>query len=49
MSKEKFLDYWEKMYNKENIFGTGPTKLAKFALELTHPSNGSLHLIASIE
>ena len=34
MDNEKFLNYWQDMYSKENIFGTGPTKLAKLAMEV---------------
>lgn len=35
-SKEKneFLDYWNLMYEDKNIFGTGETKLAKYAHDI---------------
>lgn len=30
----KFLNYWNKMYEDKNVFGTGETKLARYAQEL---------------
>ncbi len=44
MSNKKFLDYWQNMYSKENIFGTGPTKLAKLAMEII-PKNYSSKIL----
>ena len=31
MSDDKRLRYWNGLYDKKNFFGTGPTKLAKYA------------------
>src|SRR3989338_7255096 len=31
MNDDKRLSYWNKLYDKKNFFGTGPTKLAKYA------------------
>jgi len=31
MRDERYLNYWEELYHKPNAFGSGPTKLAKFA------------------
>jgi len=31
MRDERYLNYWEELYRKPNAFGSGPTKLAKFA------------------
>jgi ubiquinone/menaquinone biosynthesis C-methylase UbiE len=42
MSNDKRLSYWNGLYDKKNFFGTGPTKLAKYAeslLEKTEISN----------
>lgn len=34
LKDEKIISYWSDMYSKPNVFGTGPTKLAKLAHEL---------------
>ena len=44
MKNEKFLDYWQNMYSKEDIFGTGPTKLAKLAMGII-PKNQSTKIL----
>ena len=31
MNEDKRTSYWNKLYDKKNFFGTGPTKLAKYA------------------
>ena len=31
MNDDKRLNYWNGLYDKKNFFGTGPTKLAKYA------------------
>ena len=31
MNEDKQTNYWNKLYDKKNFFGTGPTKLAKYA------------------
>ena len=31
MNEDKQTSYWNKLYDKKNFFGTGPTKLAKYA------------------
>ena len=33
---EKIISYWSHMYSRPNVFGTGPTKLAKMANDLIH-------------
>jgi len=34
LKEEKIISYWSDMYSKPNVFGTGPTKLAKIAHDL---------------
>ena len=36
MKEEKIISYWSDMYSRPNVFGTGPTKLAKMANDLIH-------------
>ena len=36
MKEEKIISYWSNMYSRPNVFGTGPTKLAKMAYDLIH-------------
>lgn len=39
MSENNYLDYWNSLYDKQNYFGTGPTKLAIFAESLIKSKN----------
>jgi SAM-dependent methyltransferase len=34
LKEEKIISYWSDMYSRPNVFGTGPTKLAKVAHDL---------------
>ena len=36
MKEEKTISYWSDMYSRPNVFGSGPTKLAKMANDLIH-------------
>jgi len=36
LREEKIISYWSDMYSRPNVFGTGPTKLAKMANDLIH-------------
>ena len=36
MKEEKIISYWSDMYSRPNVFGTGPTKLAKMANDLIY-------------
>ena len=36
MREEKIISYWSDMYSRPNVFGTGPTKLAKMANDLIY-------------
>ncbi len=36
MKEEKIISYWSDMYSRPNVFGSGPTKLAKMANDLIH-------------
>ena len=39
MKEEKIISYWSDMYSRPNVFGTGPTKLAKMANDLIHDNS----------
>jgi len=36
LREEKIISYWSDMYSRPNVFGTGPTKLAKMANDLIY-------------
>jgi cyclopropane fatty-acyl-phospholipid synthase-like methyltransferase len=36
LKEEKTISYWSDMYSRPNVFGSGPTKLAKMANDLIH-------------
>tara|TARA_B110000116_G_scaffold233787_1_gene217917 strand:+ start:814 stop:1461 length:648 start_codon:yes stop_codon:yes gene_type:complete len=39
LKEEKIISYWSDMYSRPNVFGTGPTKLAKMANDLIHDNS----------
>ena len=39
MREEKIISYWSDMYSRPNVFGTGPTKLAKMANDLIYDNS----------
>ncbi len=39
MTENNYLNYWNSLYDKQNYFGTGPTKLALFAESLIKSKN----------
>ena len=39
MFDENYLAYWESLFSKDDFFGTGPTKLAKYAEKILRNQN----------
>lgn len=41
LQMDNYIEYWESLYNREFFFGSGPTKLAKYAEGILGKSKGN--------